>query len=127
MHSKGENKMRRLTLWGLTVAVAGMFALAGTMKLAGAPMQVELFAAIGIGQWFRYLTGGLELVGAIGLFVPAAAPFAALVLAAVMVGAVLTHLAIVGGNPIVPIALFFASIAIAFLRSEQFSSRTTMA
>jgi len=50
-----------------------------------------------------------------------------LVLAAVMVGAVLTHLAIVGGNPIVPIALFFASIAIAFLRSEQFSSRTTMA
>ena len=69
-----------------------MFLLAGTLKLTGLPMEVQLFSAVGIGQWFRYVTGSLQVGGAIGLFVPALAPFAALLLAVVMVGAILTHL-----------------------------------
>jgi putative oxidoreductase len=113
--------MRRLTLWTLTIVVAAMFLLAGTLKLTGVPMEVELFAAIGIGQWFRYVTGLLEIAGAIGLFVPAVAPLAALTLAAVMVGAIVTHLFVVGGNPLIPIALLAASIAIAYLRRESIS------
>jgi uncharacterized membrane protein len=32
--------------------------------------MVGLFDAIGIGQWFRYLTGGLEVLGAVALLVP---------------------------------------------------------
>jgi uncharacterized membrane protein YphA (DoxX/SURF4 family) len=97
--------------------------MAGTMKLGGAAMHVQLFAAIGIGQWFRYVTGLLEVGGAVALFIPAVAPFAAIMLAAVMVGAILTHLFIVGGSPLIPMALFAASIAIALLRREQISSR----
>ena len=114
--------MRNVTLWLLTIVSAGMLLLAGTMKLAGVQMQVDLFAALGIGQWFRYVTGSLEVGGAIGLFVPAAATYAALLLAMVMVGAVATHLLIIGGNPLVPILLLGATLAIAWLRRERISS-----
>src|SRR6478609_3611177 len=99
MDSKGENEMRHIVIWTLSTLVAALFLFAGGSKLAGVPMQVQMFAAIGIGQWFRYLTGLLEVGGAIGLFVPAVASYAALLLATVMVGAIATHLLIIGGNP----------------------------
>jgi putative oxidoreductase len=114
--------MRNMTVWILTIVSAGMLMLAGTMKLAGVQMQVDLFATLGIGQWFRYVTGLLEVGGAIGLFVPAAATYAALLLAAVMVGAVATHLLIIGGSPLVPIVLLGATLTLAWLRRERISS-----
>ena len=119
--------MRRATLWILTVVAAAMFLLAGTLKLIGVPMQVELFGTIGIGQWFRYVTGVLEVGGAIGLFIAPLAPFAALLLAVVMVGAILTHLFIAGGSPLIPMALLAITIAIAYLRRQQISSRLAIA
>src|SRR5712692_2470416 len=119
--------MRRVTVWTLTIVAAAMFLLAGTLKLTGLPMEVQLFDAIGIGQWFRYVTGSLEVVGAIGLFVPALAPFAALLLAMVMIGAIITHLFIVGGSPLIPIALLAITIGIAYLRREQISLRLAIA
>jgi uncharacterized membrane protein YphA (DoxX/SURF4 family) len=114
--------MRNVTLSLLTIVSAAMFLLAGTLKLAGVQMEVDLFAAIGIGQWFRYFTGLLEIGGALGLFVPTVATYAALMLAAVMVGAITTHLLIVGGSPLVPILLLGATLTIAWLRREQISS-----
>ncbi|HXI31327.1 MAG TPA: DoxX family protein [Vicinamibacterales bacterium] len=114
--------MRNVLLWVLTVVAAVMFVLAGTLKLAGVEMEVQLFAAIGIGQWFRYVTGLLEIAGAIGLLVAPLAPFAALQLAAVMIGALATHLFVVGGSPLPAIVLLGASLTIAWLRREQFSS-----
>jgi hypothetical protein len=104
-----------------------MFLLAGTLKLIGLPMEVELFTAIGIGQWFRYFTGSLEVAAAIGLFIPSVAMIAALLLAVVMVGAIVTHLFIVGGSPLIPIALLAITIGIAYLRREQISSRLVTA
>jgi len=115
--------MRRVTLWALTIVAAGMFLLAGTLKLTGVGMEVQLFAAIGIGQWFRYLTGALEIAGAVALFVPALAPFAALLLAVVMTAAIATHLFIVGGSPLAAVLLLAAAFTIAWLRREQISSR----
>ena len=114
--------MRNVTLWLLTIVSAAMFLLAGALKLAGVQMEVDLFAAVGIGQWFRYLTGVLEIGGAIGLFVPALATYAALLLATVITGAIMTHLFIIGGNPLVPILLLGATLTIAWLRREQISS-----
>jgi uncharacterized membrane protein YphA (DoxX/SURF4 family) len=93
-----------------------MFAMAGMMKLSGNPMMVDLFAAIGVGQWFRYVTGGIEVVGAVLLLVPSVARFAAVALAATMVGAILTHLFIVGGSAVMPIVLLTAVATIAWAR-----------
>jgi putative oxidoreductase len=46
-----------IVLWSATIALAAMFVMAGGSKLAGAPAMVQLFDAIGLGQWFRYVTG----------------------------------------------------------------------
>ena len=85
-------KASNIALWTLQALVALTFVAAGSGKLLGSAAMIALFDAVGIGQWFRYVTGSLEVGGAIGLFVPALAPFAALLLAGVMVGAILTHL-----------------------------------
>jgi putative oxidoreductase len=119
--------MRKVVLWLLTVATAGMFLLAGVLKLAGAQIEVDLFTAVGIGQWFRYFTGLLEVSGAIGLFIANLSPYAALLLAVVMTGAVIAHLFIVGGSPVAAIVLLVLSLTIAWLRRPQISSPRAIA
>jgi uncharacterized membrane protein YphA (DoxX/SURF4 family) len=113
---------RTVGLWVLQIAVGGLLLFAGWGKLAGSPMHVELFSAIGLGQWLRYATGALEVGGALALFVPSLAVIGALTLAAVMAGAVFTHLFIVGGSPIVPLLLFVGATTIAWLRRERILS-----
>jgi len=80
----------------------------------GVPMLVQQFEHIGLGQWFRYLTGVLEVGGGIAILVPAFAPFAALLLGCVMIGAVATHLFIVGGTAAPAIVLLLFCVLIAF-------------
>jgi len=53
---------------------------------------IELFGKVGIGQWFRYFTGSLEVVCAILLLIPITSAIAATFLALIMAGAVATHL-----------------------------------
>lgn len=83
--------------------------------------MVTVFGNIGLGQWFRYLTGTLEVLGGIGLLIPRLAGLAALMLAAVMVGAVLTHLFVLGGSPALPLALLVAMAIVAWARREAFT------
>ena len=66
-----SGKVRLITLWILSGLVALAFLGAGGAKLAGAAAMVELFDKVGRGQWFRYLTGLLEVAGAIGLLIHA--------------------------------------------------------
>jgi putative oxidoreductase len=106
-------------LWTLQIASAVLFLFSGTLKLSGAPMMVQMFGAIGLGQWFRYFTGGLEVISAVLLLVPSLARFGALAMAVTMVGAILTHLFIIGGNPAVPIALLAATTTVAWVRSRD--------
>jgi len=96
---------RRVGLWVAQIVVAAMFLMAGGAKFAGAAPMVALFDAIGIGQWFRYVTGSIEVVSAVALLVPSSAAFGALLLIPTMVGAVITHLFIVGGSPLMAVIL----------------------
>ena len=52
-------------------------------------MWVKTFATIGFGDWFRYLTGTMQIAGALLLIVPRTAFIGAVVLAITMVGAML--------------------------------------
>jgi putative oxidoreductase len=106
-------------LWTLQVALAGMFLLAGGSKLAGAPQMVAMFGAIGVGQWFRYVTGSIEVASAVALLVPPLAPFGAVALVATMSGAVATHLFIIGGSPAMPAVLLLGSAFVAWARRRQ--------
>jgi putative oxidoreductase len=106
-------------LWLVQIALAGMFLLAGGSKLLGAPAMVGLFDAIGIGQWFRYLTGLIEVGSALALLVPSFAVFGALALVPTMVGAILVHLLIVGGSPALPAILLLGSAGVTWTRRHQ--------
>jgi putative oxidoreductase len=116
-----RSRVAFIALWGVQVVLAGMFLLAGGSKLAGAAAMVALFDAIGVGQWFRYVTGLIEVVSAVALLVPSLAPFGAVALVATLVGAVATHLFIIGGSPAVPVVLLFGSLAVAWARRDQLS------
>ena len=59
-----------IALWVLQALLALQFAMAGWAKVFGSPAMVEMFAIIGIGQWFRYVVGTLELAGAVGVLIP---------------------------------------------------------
>jgi uncharacterized membrane protein YphA (DoxX/SURF4 family) len=76
--------MKNVIGWILAVFLALVFALAGGIKLVGAPAMVQEFAQIGIGQWFRFLTGTLEVAGAVGLLIPRFRFWAALLIATIM-------------------------------------------
>jgi len=111
-----------VALWLTQIALAGMLILAGGLKLAGVPVMVALFDAIGIGQWFRYVTGSIEVVSAVALLVPSWAAFGALLLIPTMVGAVFTHLFIVGGSAVPATVLLTGSLAIAWARRDRLAS-----
>ena len=104
--------------WVLQAAAAAIFLLAGSKKLMGDPHMVEVFATVGIGQWFRILTGTLEVYGDLGLLVPRLAGLSAAMLAVVMVGATVSHLTVLGGSPALAVALLVACLAIAWLRRD---------
>jgi putative oxidoreductase len=103
-------------LWVLQIASAAMFLFAGGLKLAGVPLMVQAFGVIGLGQWFRYFTGGLEVISAVLLLIPSVAAYGAAALVVTMVGAIITHLFIIGGSPVIPIVLLAATSTIAWAR-----------
>src|SRR6266576_2658941 len=100
---------RLITLWTLSALVSLAFIAAGGAKLSGAPVMVELFSKVGVGQWFRYFTGLLEVAGGLGLLIPRYAFYAAALLAIVMVGAIIAHVSILGGSPAPSAALLILS------------------
>ena len=102
--------------------LAAALLVAGTMKLAGSQMQVTFFEKIGLGQWFRYFTGGLEVIGAILVLVPRTAVVGAVLLGMTMVGAVNIHLLITGGSPVPSVVLLVIAVAITWYRELYLKS-----
>src|SRR5260221_10704672 len=116
--SESTAKIVNVGLWILQIAAAGMFLMVGFLKLSGDAQMVGLFEAIGLGQWFRYLTGTLEVAGAILLLIPRTSGLGALMLAGVMTGAIVTHVFIVGGSPLMAIILLFVTGLVAWGRRQ---------
>jgi putative oxidoreductase len=108
-----------ITLWTLSGLVALVFIGAGGGKLAGTAVMVEMFDKVGLGQWFRYFTGLLEVAAGIGLLIPRHAFYAAVLLVIVMVGAIIAHVTVLGGSPAPAVALLVLSGIIAYLRKLQ--------
>ena len=103
----------------LQIGAAGMFLMVGFLKLSGDAQMVGLFDAIGLGQWFRYVTGSLEVLGAVLLLVPRLSGLGALLLVGVMLGAVPTHLFVVGGSPLPAIILLIVTGVVAWGRRKR--------
>ena len=100
---------------GLRVLLTAAFVMAGGAKLMGAEMMVQTFDAVGVGQWFRYVTGLIEIGGAILLWIPAYRLVGAVLLAVTMVGATLAHLLILGPSAVPAIVLGVMAAVVIYL------------
>ena len=76
----------------LNMILAAIYLGAGLSKLFGPGEMREIFFAWGYPDWFRFLIGGMEVVGAGCLLIPPAVPGAVALLGAIMLGAIGTHL-----------------------------------
>ena len=102
-------------LWTVQVLLAAYFVYSASLLFGGG--LVGKFDEIGFGQWLRYLTGTLELAGAVGLLVPFLSGLAALGLVGVMVGAVGTELFLLAeGDALLPALLGGIALAVVVAR-----------
>lgn len=81
--------------------------------------MVSLFDALGVGQWFRYVTGIIEVASGMALLIPSAAIFGAILLLPTMLAAILINLFIVPASPVAPLLLLLAAAAVAWARRDQ--------
>ena len=110
---------RRIGTWILQGFVATAFLAAGAAKIAGAEYMVQLFDQIGAGQWFRYVTGAVEIIGALALLAPGLASLGGLWLAGTMFFGVLTHLFVLHTSPVPAIVLGLLNALIVYLRRDE--------
>jgi len=115
-----NNAVRKYGLWALKIIAGLAFLAAGLAKLAGAEMMVATFDAVGVGQWFRYVTGLIEVGAALVLFIPGIQAFGATLLTATMIGAALAHIVVLGTDTMLPsIVLGAFSAIIAYAHRDQ--------
>jgi len=107
-----------LALRGVQILLALFFGAASALpKLIAHPAAVESFDRIGWGAPAMYIIGALELAGAVGLLIPLLQAPAAAALAALMVGAFITQLAVFDGeNAATPVMVFVLLAVIAWVR-----------
>ncbi len=113
--------MKNVTGWIVAVLLAVLFALVGGLKLIGVPAAVKEFEQIGFGQWFRYITGVLEVTGAVGMLIPKYRFWAALQIATIMLGATMINLWVLHLPPLarVTAVLMALALVLAWLRRPQ--------
>jgi putative oxidoreductase len=104
--------MRPAVTWILSVLLAVAFLGAGGSKLASHPMMIATFNGFGYPLWFMYVTGVIELTGAVLVLFPRLAYFGAALLTCVMVGAIVSHLTH-GQAAKVPLPLILLVLALA--------------
>jgi putative oxidoreductase len=85
--------------WIASILLAVIFLSEGAAKFPESRMWLRLFDQIGFGQWFRYFTGVVEVVGAVLLLLPVTRYVGAALLACTMCGALLVHALIMGIGP----------------------------
>jgi fucose permease len=84
--------------------------------------MVAEFDAVGLGQWFRYFTGTLEIVGAVLLLMPKTTGFGALLLAGICGGAFFAQLFALHGDIVHTIVMAIILLAIAWAQRNQMSA-----
>jgi putative oxidoreductase len=111
--------VRKIGLWALRIAVAGLFLFAGFMKLTGQPMMVEEFETVGLGQWFRYATGVLEAIGGIMVLIPTVSALGACLLLLVDVGAFVAQVTVIHMDWIHTIVIGIVIGVLIYLQRQQ--------
>ena len=101
------------------VLVGLLFVFIGYTKFNG-DEWVQIFERIGLGQWFRYFTGGMQVTGGLLMCVPKTMVYGAAMLTCTMIGAVFVDLFIMHGPFfIIPFFLAVVIVIVAMLCRES--------
>jgi hypothetical protein len=106
--------------WLPRIVVAFLFIFVGKSKFADHGECVAIFAKIGFGQWFRYFTGVLQMLGGVLVLVPKTFPFGILLIGCTMAGAMGAWIFFLGQpfTAIIPGALL---LGLLFVGGEELS------
>lgn len=110
------NRFKAICGWVLQVVLAAFFALQGIIKLKGSPGWIAHFRAWGYPDHFYLVVGIVELLAAILLLIPRLANLGALILLAVMIGAVATLVIHHEHNIMVPVVPGILLATVLYLR-----------
>jgi uncharacterized membrane protein YphA (DoxX/SURF4 family) len=118
-HSSTMSRSKTIAVWVLRILLAALFLFASFMKLTSRPPMVHAFDIVGIGQWFRYFTGALELVGGVAILIPSISVLGALLLLVVDIGAFVAQIAVLHEGWIHPIVIGAAIGIVIYLQRTQ--------
>jgi putative oxidoreductase len=120
-----RSTMSIVVSWLPRIVVALVFFAVGIDKFATRSVWVEIFASIGIGQWFRYVTGVLQAGGAILFLIPRTFLLGVAVLSCTMVGAIVALVFVLDEprNASVPGILLIVLLAVGVM--DRWSKRMT--
>jgi len=120
------SKPATVVSWVAQLAALVILAMAGFMKLSGAPDSVALFQTLGAEPLGRYAVGAFEVIAVLLLIRPATAAWGGLLAIGLMGGAIGTHLfkigvAYPGDGSLFMMALvvFIAGAIVAALRRQD--------
>ena len=90
--------MKTKTIVSIVLRLIAAFIMLQTLyfKFTAQPESVYIFSTIGIEPWGRIGTGVAELIASILLLIPATIAIGALMAVGIMLGAIVTHVAILG-------------------------------
>jgi putative oxidoreductase len=113
--------------WVLRGGVAAYMVVMGAEKFVTGPADpwLVIFQQIGLGDWFRYFTGAVEVVGGILYFFPMTCLIGMLILGCTMIGAMLVHILIRHsiGDSVFPGIILVIVVAIAMRQPEPTAPR----
>jgi putative oxidoreductase len=113
------SRTQTIIQWALSLLMAALFLFAAFMKLTSQPMMVSEFDQVGLGQWFRYLTGFLELAGAVVLLVPRFSPYGAILLLLVDIGAFFAQVTVLHMDWIHTVVIGLILATIIYLKRDK--------
>jgi uncharacterized membrane protein YphA (DoxX/SURF4 family) len=116
-----RQRVRKVLGWVLAILLGLEFLAAGALKLSGNPAMVDMFNVVGLGQWFRYFTGVLEIIGGVGILIPRFSRPAALLLAVIMLGAVIAQLTRIHQGAGIPAVMLLLALVVARIRRDMAS------
>jgi hypothetical protein len=110
----GRQRIDLLFKWFPRLVIATVFLLIGRSKFAAQSVYVQIFEQIGFGVWFRYLTGAMQMAGALLVLIPRTFGIGILMIASTMVGAMIAWIFFLGspGTAVIPGVLLAALVGV---------------
>ncbi len=107
--------------WVIRIGFAVLLGIAGWEKFQSSGDWVRIFQQIGWGDWFRYATGVVEILGAGLVLIPYTVTLGLTLLAGTMIGATLVHAVVLkdGAVAAVPAVIACALVGFGILRRRM--------